>query len=517
MCLELPELLLSPQRRRVHRHELLRGHPGGPLRRLVAALVASILSTLATPAAAQAEEPKVHALALEEHRHVPPPSSEIRSAPVLRSTAARQLTHKVYGYYPYWVSGWQNLRWELLSTLAYFSSEINEQGVITASHGWGGNAVNAIVQAAKDNGVRVVQTVTLFDNAAIGRLLASPSRRATAIRNIIDEIKRGGGEGVNIDFEFVPRTAKADFVTFMRDLTRDMHDEIPGSEVTIAMPAVDWSGAYDYDELALASDGLMIMAYGYHWTGGPPGPLSPLRTQSPWTSRSLTWTIDDYFRYGGAENRAKFILGLPFYGNDWPTTSDAVPGTSRGTGRAIVYRSAVAQAEQRGRRWESITSTPYYAYNASDGWHQVWYDDAESLSAKIGLVVERDIGGIGIWALGYDGTRPELFDTIEAKLSVPLFADGGAIAADGGAPADAGVPAEDAGTVEDAGTPAVDAGPPAVDAGAPAGDAGTPAPDAGGGGTAEPPPGGCNAVGGGANLALVALVLALAFLALRFR
>ena len=51
-------------------------------------------------------------------------------------------------------------------------------------------------------------------------------------------------------------------------------------------------------------------------------------------------------------------------------------------------------------RWDDATKTPYFVYRASDGWHQTWYDDGESLGDKLDLINERDIGGLGAKALG---------------------------------------------------------------------------------------------------------------------
>ena len=44
-------------------------------------------------------------------------------------------------------------------------------------------------------------------------------------------------------------------------------------EVVVDMPAVDWSDAYDESTLATLSDGLFIMGYDYHYSGGDPGVL----------------------------------------------------------------------------------------------------------------------------------------------------------------------------------------------------------------------------------------------------
>ena len=59
----------------------------------------------------------------------------------------------------------------------------------------------------------------------------------------------------------------------------------------------------------------------------------------------------------------------------------------------------------------------------------VWYDDASSLSYKYDLVLGESLAGIGIWALGYDGSRPELWAALadafgEALNSVELPGSG---------------------------------------------------------------------------------------------
>ncbi len=62
--------------------------------------------------------------------------------------------------------------------------------------------------------------------------------------------------------------------------------------LTIDKPAVDWSGPFDFDQLAEACDGLVIMGYDYHYPGGNPGPNSLVQSGSIWSQWNLTWTLD---------------------------------------------------------------------------------------------------------------------------------------------------------------------------------------------------------------------------------
>ena len=55
-------------------------------------------------------------------------------------------------------------------------------------------------------------------------------------------------------------------------------------------------------------------------------------------------------------------------------------------------------------------------------WRQLYWDDATAFKAKYDLVNQRGLRGVGLWALGYDGTRPDLYEAIVDKFikdSVP--------------------------------------------------------------------------------------------------
>ncbi len=321
-------------------------------------------------------------------------------------SALREPSHVVFGYHPYWNgTAWENYSYDLLSHIAWFGLNMGNNGQITNAHGW---PINGLVDLAHSRGVKVIVTVTNFDNSGIGTLLANAEFRQAAIDNLISRVVQGNADGVNIDFEFVPASARSNFNTFIHDLTQAFHDQVPGSEVSIAMPSVDWSNAYDYNYLSDNSDGLMIMAYGYYWSGSSnAGPISPLN--SGLSSWYISRTIQDYLTKTGNDG-SQLILGLPWYGRDWQVTSTAInaPVVDNTSGATILYPSAESSAQSYGKQYHTSTATAWYNYNNGDQ-HQVWFDDSLSLVTKYQYAVDEDIKGIGIWALGYDGGRPEIW------------------------------------------------------------------------------------------------------------
>ena len=353
----------------------------------------------------------IHQKQLEYYNNIYKPTHRSNDLDIIRPITHRERnpSHEVFGYHPYWMgTAWTNYNFDLISTLAYFSAEATGTGDLENLHGW---PVTSLINEAHDHGTEVVLCVTLFSNSELVELLSNSVHRQNLINNLLVQVQIGNADGVNVDFESFPASQKENMVTFITDLTNIFHQEIPGSQVTLAMPAVDWNAAWDYEALASISDGLFIMGYGYHWSGSSTtGPNSPL-TGSGYT---ITWTVIDYLNKTNFQSE-KLILGCPYYGFVWPSTS-GIPGTATtGSGESQFYTEMEGSALSFGKTWHESSQTPWYSYE-NNGWYQGWYDDSLSLSLKYDFALYNDLKGIGIWALGYDGNNTELWDLLYAKF-----------------------------------------------------------------------------------------------------
>ena len=65
-----------------------------------------------------------------------------------------------------------------------------------------------------------------------------------------------------------------------------------------------------------------------------------------------------------------------------------------------------------GRLWDTASLTPWYSYPS----HQGWVDDDQSLAIRYQFVNQRNLRGIMIWALGYDGARTEAWDALKTAF-----------------------------------------------------------------------------------------------------
>ena len=309
----------------------------------------------------------------------------------------------VYGYLPYWTDNLNTVAWDTLTHVAFFDVGVDASGSLTSTSRWT-SVSKRLLNRADRYGVRVHLTLTCFDASVMEAVLNKSSKRKKLVEEVASLVNDAGAHGVSVDFEGVPYSVKQGLVSLVEELSEEVE------EVTVATPAIDWNGSFDYDALAAASDALFIMGYGYHWSGGDPGPISPLSGGGIWGKYSLAWSVEDHMQWGAPASR--ILLGLPLYGRNWPSTSNAVPGTATANGDAVVYQEAVPAAESLGRKYDTQTDTPYAFPSAK---HQLWYDDLQSLRAKIRYAVDEDLLGVGFWALNYDGGDEALWAMVREE------------------------------------------------------------------------------------------------------
>jgi hypothetical protein len=204
----------------------------------------------------------------------------------------------------------------------------------------------------------------------------------------------------------------------MIQLSNSLHQSIPGSIVSFDLYAVDWNNVYDVAAMADYVDYFIVMGYDYYWTGSSQaGPNSPLYSMTSNYNYNLSKTITYYIDKGAPAG--KLVMGIPYYGRDWPTDDNSVPTSTSGSGSAKFYNTIKNNSNgyYSNALWEPNSFTTYYAYTINGQWHECFTDDEHTLAYKYDLFNRRGLAGIGIWALGYDDGYNELWNLIAEKLT----------------------------------------------------------------------------------------------------
>lgn len=94
----------------------------------------------------------------------------------------------------------------------------------------------------------------------------------------------------------------------------------------------------------------------------------------------------------------KIWLGVPNYGYDWPLPFER--GKTKAT--SLSSQQAVALARRYGSdiSYDETAQSPWFRYTGEDGvQHEVWFEDARSIQAKLALIPEYGLVGAGYWNL----------------------------------------------------------------------------------------------------------------------
>lgn len=353
--------------------------------------------------------------------------------------AAGGVQREVLGFAPYWsLSSGGNWNYSLLTTVAYFGLDVNADGSFnTSSSGWSGwnsQQLVTVINSAHQAGDRAVVVIKAFDEATINSIVNNPTATQAAITNTINAIALKNLDGVNVDFEGSASASYPDiqsgFTNFMTQLSAQVHQRWPGATVTVDTysGSASWDGGmFRIGALAPVVDGLFVMAYDMVF-GNLPGQAGPNAPLNGWTYNDTT-SVAQYLSKAPA---SKVILGVPYYGYKWSTTSNVPYAATSGGAAAERYadlQSDFSCALQLSHGWDSTGQSPWASWwspavndpcgGNHNSWRELYYDDATSLRIKYGLVNANNLMGTGMWALGYDGGAPELWAAIRDSFGYP--------------------------------------------------------------------------------------------------
>lgn len=344
---------------------------------------------------------------------------------------------EVFGWHPYWMkSSWNNYPFNLLSTISYFSYNINPDN---------GDPINILdlkdwsdsnfVRTAQDNNTRVLLTVSLHGQKKIINFLNNKSIWERLFANVSELILSKNADGVDINFENLPASQTSNFQKFILEFKRYLDEEFyknnrsKPSFLSMTIPASKQMQNYSINsltELVVPETNrevvnlFIIMGYDFHQANAP-SPTSPLSSSD--NSPSLNQTVQIFNALSSAKNKS--ILALPYYGimyNIEPiidTITDSQIGLRSYFDKKLTYREIsdlfIDNPDLKYQiDLDPVSMTKQLSVVFDDNtMKEIFYDDSFTLSKKYSFVMNNEFRGVGLWALGYDNQRSELWEVIE--------------------------------------------------------------------------------------------------------
>lgn len=220
-------------------------------------------------------------------------------------------------------------------------------------------------------------------------LLLNPALRSTLIESLTQFLKGHGFAGVDVDFEYIPPEDAEAYATLIRELRTRLNTE--GLTVMTALApktSADQPGllyeAHDYKALGEASNDVLLMTYEWGYALSAPMAVAPVNKVAKVLDFAVSVVSPD-----------NIFMGIPNYGYDW--TLPYIQGQSRA--RSIGNVQAVDQAIQVGApiQYDALAQAPRYNYWRERAEHEVWFEDARSIRAKLALAGEYRLHGVSIW------------------------------------------------------------------------------------------------------------------------
>jgi spore germination protein YaaH len=339
----------------------------------------------------------------------------------------------IYGFLPYWNTEVVTLQPEM-THLAYFSLTILSDGRVQTQetdhvepgyHRLQSETFLEQAEMVKARGGQVELVLTQFNNDDIVALLASPTAHQRLLNEIDAMILAYPITGLNIDIEYsgeVTTNVRQNLVKLVAAINDHLEKKYDHINLSIDMyaGAADDNSFWDVGALQNYVDYIVIMAYDFHRRSSPQaGPVAPLFGGKKVWDSDINQHLQNFVK---KVPRHKLLLGVPFYGYEWQTISrDPQAHTFPDTGATASFKrvqEVLARKDELNvqEHWNEEALSPYLSYEEDGEIYVVYYENSRSLSYKLDYVNQLDLGGVAIWALGYEGDSRELWDVIERKL-----------------------------------------------------------------------------------------------------
>ena len=367
-------------------------------------------------------------------------------------SSASATTVEVSGWIPYWrhAEGIKDAKKHIddIDTLFPFSYSVTTNGELRDLAGMNKSDWRKFLRTARSEDVEIIPTVMWSDGAAMERILSDKDLREEHVGAIIEMVKDGKYDGVDIDYEGKLAQTKNSFSRFLEELKDELGSKILSCTIEARTPPISLytnipatlEYANDYEEIAKHCDRVQLMAYDQQRadlklneskSGEPYMPVADV----DWVRKVVVLALETI-------PNEKLVLGIPTYGHHYEVT--VAPNWYQGYRRigALNLPDMLEVADdygvEPGRNKSGEMSFTYFpessvykllrglpvpvgtregneaaarallfanATGQSVPVNLGWYSDAGAISGKIDLAEEFNLKGVALFKIDGDEDR----------------------------------------------------------------------------------------------------------------
>ena len=311
-----------------------------------------------------------------------------------------------FGFLPTWMVGKTRVYGREVSHLIFLGVETEETGKLIWD--FQSNKINnesylRQKEEIKNQGGKNILGIKLFKDDKLTKLLSSENYRKNLVEEVGRVVEEEEFDGVNVDFEYQGNPTKIlekNFLTFLEELRQAEVGEI---SVDVFANTVIKGSATEIEELVSKVDYLVVMAYDFHRPGVDyAGSVAPLGSKVG--ERNITEVVERYLNL--QLNKDKLVLAYPLYGYEWKTYTDEFESQIKRGWYQMASWNRVKNLIKEKKievNWDELSMTPWLSFEEDGETRQIYFENNQSLKAKIDLVRQNKLAGYGFWALGYEG------------------------------------------------------------------------------------------------------------------
>lgn len=293
--------------------------------------------------------------------------------------------------YPYIGEGLLREQLPYLTYITPFTYGINSSGGLVDLPG--DERIIEIAQEYASKPLMHLSTLTENGNFSSDRandVFTNPEISNRLINEAIANMEAKGYVGLDIDFEFIYPEDSFNYVMFLQNVYSRINPlgyqlfSALAPKTSDTQRGLLYEG-HNYNAIAAAVDKVLLMTYEWGYTYSMPMAVAPIRN------------VENVIKYGLTRiSSSKILMGIPTYGYDWLLPYEK--GVTKAKSLSPVECIRLAAEFGAEIQYDTNAQTPWFRYTNNEGQlHEVWFEDARSITAKLNLAANYNLSGLGYW------------------------------------------------------------------------------------------------------------------------